>query len=271
MTMRWPVLFMLPLALAACGGSPVEAPEATASNGPMRSASGQPAQVRFEAADGVALHGSLYSAENPKALILLFHQAGANRSEYADIAPRLASSGYSALAIDQRSGGTMFGSSNETVVAQGKSVPYEAAQADLEAAIAWAEGQKLPVIVWGSSYSAALALLVAADHPELRGVVAFSPGEYLADNRAVHRAAARIAVPVFVTSASEPDEVADARSLVAAVPGDDKTLFSPTVGGAHGSVALTATANPDGAAATWAALEVFLTRVTGGTGPTEDR
>ena len=259
------VPLLLALALSACDRSPVEVPNASADDAPTRPAPAQPAQVSFKAADGVTLHGNFYPAQDPRALILLFHQAGANRAEYAEIAPRLAAEGYSALAIDQRSGGTMFGSSNQTVVEQGRSVPFEAAQADLEAAVAWAKGQKLPVIVWGSSYSAALAILVAADHPELNGALAFSPGEYLADKGAVHRAAERVTVPLFVTAAREPAEIEDARTIFAAVPGEAKTLYLPTVGGAHGSVALTATANPDGASATWEAVDAFLRRITGGT------
>jgi hypothetical protein len=37
--------------------------------------------------------------------ILLSHQAGSNRAEYAPIAPRLVKPGFNCLAIDQRSGG----------------------------------------------------------------------------------------------------------------------------------------------------------------------
>lgn len=49
-------------------------------------------------------------------MILLFHQAGSSKAEYATISPRLVAAGYSALAIDQRSGGELFGS-NETAAA----------------------------------------------------------------------------------------------------------------------------------------------------------
>ncbi len=258
------------LALSACNATPVEAPE-TSADGEARSVPARPADVSFAAADGVTLHGNFYPAQNPRALILLLHQAGSNRAEYTDIAPRLAAEGYSALAIDQRSGGTMFGASNQTVVEQGRSAPFDEARADVEAAIGWAKGQKLPVILWGSSYSAALVILAAADHPELSGALAFSPGEYLAAKGAVHQAAARLRVPLFVTAAREPAEVQDARTIVAAVPGDAATLYLPTFGGAHGSVALTATANPDGASGAWEAVDGFLRRITAGTPDRSDR
>ena len=61
--------------------------------------------IALTASDGVKVYGSLYRAAKPRALILLFHQAGSSKDEYATIAPRLAQAGYSALAIDQRSGG----------------------------------------------------------------------------------------------------------------------------------------------------------------------
>jgi hypothetical protein len=51
--------------------------------------------VTFNAKDGVKLFGNYYAAPNPKAIILLFHQAGSNKAEYATIAPRLVAAGYS--------------------------------------------------------------------------------------------------------------------------------------------------------------------------------
>lgn len=255
------------LALAACGQSPVETNTAEAS----RPIPARPAEVTFQAADGVTIHGNFYPAQDPKALILLHHQAGANRSEYSDIAPRLAAAGYSALAIDQRSGGTMFGTGNETVIELGESQPYEAARQDIEAAIDWAEGQKLPVLALGSSYSAAVATLAAADHGELQGLLLFSPGEYLEDGSAVTTAARRLTMPLFVTSAREPEEVADARAIVAAAPSEDKVFYLPPDGGAHGASALRSDRNPKSAGGVWNAMNAFLARVAPGTGSSPGR
>lgn len=268
MTRGW---LLLTLALAACGQAPVAPTNTVGSDNTLRDAPAQPAEVTFQAADGVTLHGNFYPATDPRALILLFHQAGANRAEYADIAPRLAAEGYAALAIDQRSGGTMFGASNQTVVQQGTSTSFDAAKADLEAAVVWAKGQKLPIVLWGSSYSAALTVLVAAEHSELRGALVFSPGEYLEDKGAVRRAAAEVTIPLFITSAREPDELADAKAIYAAAASREKTLYTPDKGGAHGSVALTADANPEGASGVWNAVNAFLTAITGGTAVPEAR
>jgi dienelactone hydrolase len=104
----------------------------------------------------------------------------ASSAEYAPIAPRLARAGFTVLAIDQRSGDGAFGGTNRTAAGLGRKATYEEALADLEAALAWAKANAsgAPVVVWGSSYSAALVFLLAARHPgDVNGVVAFSPGE----------------------------------------------------------------------------------------------
>jgi len=139
--------------------------------------------VSFAARDGVQVFADYYSAgSKAKPLILLFHQAGSNRGEYETIGPTLARLGFNALAIDQRSGGNAWGRTNETVKRLGRSIGYDAALPDLEAAFRWAKSsdQTGPIIVWGSSYSAALVFLLAANHRrEVKAILAFSPGEYL--------------------------------------------------------------------------------------------
>jgi len=243
----------VPISLAAALVAPV-----LAVSTPVLAA---PAPVLFKAADGVTVHGAYYKAPTPKALILLFHQAGSSKDEYAGIAPRLVDAGYSAMAIDQRSGGTMFGL-NQTAAALGHKADYLEARPDLEAAVRWGEAQKLPVILWGSSYSAALVFLVAADHPELKAMLAFSPGEYLDHKDMVKQAAAKVRVPVYVTSASDPEEIAVAQSILAASPATVKVQFVPKAG-VHASSTLLRARNPKGAAANWPPVLAFLRRVAG--------
>src|SRR6185369_2417757 len=90
--------------------------------------------IQLTAADGVKVYGSVYRAAKPRALILLFHQAGSSKDEYATIAPRLVQAGYSALAIDQRAGDGLYGK-NETAKAFGREVRYREARPDLQAAL----------------------------------------------------------------------------------------------------------------------------------------
>lgn len=218
--------------------------------------------VTLRAADGIKIAGVYTKAAKPKALLLLFHQAESGKDEYALLAPQLAQAGYSSLRIDQRAGGTLFGT-NETVKMLGHSASYADAKKDLEAAFAWGRTQKLPIILWGSSYSAALIFPLAAEHPgEVKALLAFSPGEYLDEKGAVARAAAKVTAPIFVTSAQEGHEEDAARAILAASPSTQKTQFVPKLGGVHGSSTLLRAKNPGGAQEAWRATMAFLGEVT---------
>lgn len=191
-------------------------------------------------------------------LRLLFHQADSNKAEYATIAPKLANAGYTSLAIDQRSGGSLFGP-NDTAAHFAKRASYADAKNDLVAALDWARRRRLPIILWGSSYSAALVFEVAADHPNQVGaVLAFSSGEYLETANEVARAAAKVYAPIYITSASSADEVEAARAILSASPAPIKAQFEPHYG-VHGSSTLIETRNPKGAAENWRHVLAFLT------------
>src|SRR5215470_19248619 len=212
--------------------------------------------VTLRARDGVSISGLAYTADYPISIVLLFHQAESSKAEYATIAPRLVAAGFTALAIDQRSGGSLFGP-NETARRLGKEAGYEQAKPDLEAALDWATAKHLPVVLWGSSYSASLVFEVAADHPqEVGAVMAFSPGEYFDDTKAVARAAAKVRVPIYITSAPDAGEVSDAKAILAASPAPSKTQYVPQVG-VHGSSTLIEAEDPKGAAENWKHVLAF--------------
>ena len=218
--------------------------------------------VTLRARDGVSISGLAYTAEHPKAIVLLFHQAGSSKAEYASIAPRLAVVGYTALAIDQRSGGDLYGA-NETARRLGKPAGYEQAKPDLEAALDWATAKHLPVVLWGSSYSASLVFEVAAEHPQqVSAVMGFSPGEYFDDMNAVRRAAAKVRVPIYVTSAPDAGEVSEARAILAVSPARSKIQYVPQFG-VHGSSTLIETQDPKGAAENWKHALMFLNALPG--------
>jgi dienelactone hydrolase len=218
--------------------------------------------LTLTADDQVEVFADYYSAgSKAKPLVLLFHQAGSNRAEYATIGPMLVALGFNALAIDQRSGGPQWGRVNETVQRLGKSAGFGEALRDLEAAVQWAKtsGHTGPIIVWGSSYSAALVFVLAVRHPaEIKAILAFSPGEYLGGSASVRNAASLLSMPIFVTSASDPGEIAAARAIIDAARSSDKVQFVPRIAGVHGSSTLRADRNPKGAEENWAAVKEFL-------------
>jgi dienelactone hydrolase len=258
-------LIVLPLALslgaAACHAKPTGNAVSEDAAKPAE-APAAAERVQFQAPDGITVHGLWYKAPRPKALILLFHQAESSKDEYATIAPRLVQAGYSALAIDQRAGDGMFGT-NETAEEIDRKASYLEARPDMQAALDWARRQKLPIILWGSSYSSSLIFPLAADDPQ--GIVAllsFSPGEYFDDKHMIGSAAAKVRVPVFVASTNAKDETSKADPIMAALPRSAaNTRFVPDHG-VHGSSTLIQSRNPEGAESNWRAVLAFLGRVT---------
>ncbi|HEU4740109.1 MAG TPA: alpha/beta hydrolase [Meiothermus sp.] len=213
-------------------------------------------EVRLRAADGVEVFGTYYpGSSRSDPLVLLFHMSGSNRHEYAEIAPELVRLGFGCLAIDQRSGGTMWNQPNQTVERLGAATGFLGALPDLEAALTWARTRSRKILVLGSSYTAGLVFLLAARHPEVAGVLAFSPGEYLPDGVAVRGAAAKVRVPVFVTGAK--NETEQVRAILAAVASPDKVQFVPRDIGLHGALVLSHPLYKD---EYWRALRRFLSR-----------
>ncbi len=207
-----------------------------------------PATVTFPSTDGLTITADLYAPHEDSStpFIVLFHQAGWSRGEYREIAPRLNELGFNCLAVDARSGEEVNGVVNESAQrARERSLgtTYLDALPDLEAALARVRTDypKARVIAWGSSYSASLALCIAGEKPGLvDAVLAFAPGEYFGkegkpDNW-VQSAAAKITVPVFITSARK--EKPNWSPIYAAIPEGKKSFYLPETDGNHGSRAL---------------------------------
>ena len=220
--------------------------------------------VVLQASDGVKVYGTFTPAPKPGArILLLFHQAGASRHEYDPLVPVFTKDGWDTLAIDQRSGGRLFGGHNETVAKRGGSTGYLAAMPDLEAALAWARARKYPTIVAvGSSYSSSLVLMLAAQHPHaLAAVASFSPGEYFADKKLVGRAAAKLRMPVYVTT--DPAEEGNVDTVLRDARGSNIVRYRPAVG-VHGASTLVCSRDAGGCRANLASFLAFLGSLAGG-------
>jgi alpha-beta hydrolase superfamily lysophospholipase len=216
------------------------------------------APVSFDTKDGVKIFGDFRKSEGQsRGTILLFHMAGSNKSEYAPLAPVLNKAGFSTLAIDQRSGGDLWGDVNKTAASAKGSSDFADAIPDLEAAIAFSRAQHSgPIAVWGSSYSSALVFLIAARHPEVQALLAFSPAEYI-QGYSIEKEAAKLFIPVFITSAPDGGEIASARTLAEAVPGHRAIQYIPK-NGVHGSATLRTDEDPQGAPENWKHVLAFL-------------
>ena len=140
-------------------------------------------EVVFESSDGVTIYGDLYGASDKLdgPVILLFHQGGGDaRGEYVPIVGPLLATGATLLSIDQRRGGVRFGGENRTLAGIPEMTAYSYCDVspDLDAALDFMKnrGHRGKFIAWGSSYSAALVIELAARRPDdIDAVLAFSP------------------------------------------------------------------------------------------------
>jgi len=204
-------------------------------------------KIKFKATDGLEVTGELYmSHEKTVPFIILFHQAGWSRGEYMEIAPKLNKMGFNCLAVDLRSGGAVNGVknlTNQNAMDAGKSTSYIDAIADMLGAIDYvkenhAQGK---LIIWGSSYSSALALKLTGDHNDIiDAVLAFAPGEYFSNlgksKTYITTSAKNINQPVFITSSkNEKDKW---WGIYQSIPAGNKSYYLPTTPGNHGSRAL---------------------------------
>ncbi len=197
--------------------------------------------LRFEADDGLEVVADKYFVSDTLPWILMFHQAGSSRGEFREISPKLIMLGYNGLAVDLRVGREINYVSNQTALAaQTNDYPrnMKDARIDMKAAVDWVTGRSdKPVILFGSSFSASLALILATGNPAAGAVIAFSPGEFFGQPDLVKKAVSNLEVPVFLASTyRERPYVEELSSGIAA---EYKTLFTPAeTSGTHGARAL---------------------------------
>ena len=203
--------------------------------------------IKFRAIDGLEVVGELYMPHDKSApFIILFHQAGWSSGEYIEIAPKLNKMGFNCLAVDLRSGGAVNGvknMTNQNAKDAEKGTSYIDAIPDMLGAIDYvtenyAQGK---IIIWGSSYSSALALKLAGDYSDkMDAVMAFAPGEYFKNlgksNSYITSSAKKITIPVFITSAK--NEKNNWWGIYEAIPAGNKSFYLPETKGNHGSRAL---------------------------------
>ena len=163
--------------------------------------------IHFLSSDGLEMTADYHEIDPNAPTIILCHQAQFSRGEYIDIAPQLNSFGFNCLAVDLRSGKSANGLVNITAKnakERGRPTEYADAEKDILAAIEHytSKYNKEQIILWGSSYSAALALKIGINHPKVSSVIAYSPGEYLA-NIELKPMLKNITIPCYVASAKK--------------------------------------------------------------------
>jgi dienelactone hydrolase len=215
--------------------------------------------VTFESSDGVEITADLYVSSTQNPYIILLHQAGYSRGEYREIAPKLVNLGYNCLAVDLRSGNEVNFIKNQTNIdAKSKSLPtkYLDSRPDIKAAINYiANKTNKPIVLFGSSYSASLALIEATENFKVKAVVVFSPGEYFDNPKLIKESTQKLFVPVLALC-SKP-EFAEMEALLNHIPKKHLSLFAPSKGqGVHGAKALWESNNSS--SEYWMALTQFF-------------
>ncbi len=229
--------------------------------------------IDFEAADGVRIFGDLYipNGDRQAPLVVLYHQAASNaRGEYDAIVPRLLAEGYNVLAVDQRSGGSQFGSDNRTVAAlpEGdRKRDYCSAWPDLVAALHYAGDADFggTRFIWGSSYSAGLAIRLGVEEADrVDAVLAFSPaaGPAMADCTPTEWIAKLERPTLALRPESEMAHDSVKSQLKAFNDAGHKTYVSPN--GVHGSSMLDPERTGASVEDTWRVVLAFMSEVIGG-------
>ncbi len=214
-------------------------------------------KISIPTSNNYAVVGDLYDigANNP--IIILCHQAGYNKYEYADIAPKLNNMGFNCLAVDLSGGGTFaahFNETSENRVASGQGSSRTLISNEIEATINYlAKKYTTEIIVWGSSYSASLAATTAANNDKVSAFIAFS-----ALSPSLASVLPGIEKPFFMTASKA--EGSDLKALLKDTTlGSNQILFIPSGAGAHGSKAIWNGA--EDANEYWVAIRSFLNTI----------
>jgi pimeloyl-ACP methyl ester carboxylesterase len=227
---------------------------------------GHSTEIDFFTQDSIHIYGDLYEVDKSAPTVLLFHQGGSNaRAEYGPIIPRLTGIEFNVFAIDQRRGGQLYGSYNRTVAdIPDNSFEYCDAYADIEGALnfvinAGFTGKK---ILWGSSYSATLAIKLANQHPyDVHAVLAFSPAsggpmqacrpdEYFAT----------LKVPLLLLRPSQEMEIESVKDQFDLAQQNNHQVYV-AINGKHGSSMLVEQRVSNSTDENWQVVQAFLADV----------
>jgi pimeloyl-ACP methyl ester carboxylesterase len=197
-------------------------------------------KITFLSKDGLIITADLYLVNDTLPYMILCHQAGYSRGEYLETGKKFTKLGYNCIALDQRSGKEVNGVSNETASlaeAKKKGVGYLDAEQDMISAVDYAyKKSNKKVILVGSSYSASLALKIAAGSEKVKALILFSPGEYFGTQLKIKDAIKDLDKPLWVTSTK--DEAPDVESMLKDIKSKVKVQYVPPTKGDHGSKVL---------------------------------
>ena len=218
-------------------------------------------KITFLAADRLEVTADLYLYDAGAPYIILFHQENSSRGEYREIAPKLQKLGFNCLAVDLRSGKECNFVQNETAALALKndlSATTSDGEKEIRAAMEYVEKTAINnrYILFGSLFSASLAMKAANQNKKVTAVIAFSPGEYFSPVK-VSDWLKDFDKLIFVSSTKrEQPFVAE---LVKDIPEQLLTVYDPSGDGIRGAPALWSEQTE--ANEIWMSLLLFIKKV----------
>jgi len=198
--------------------------------------------VTIDSPDGVKLVGSLLDSGKPNSpALLLLHQWQSDRHSYDEFAKRMQAKGFTVLSIDGRGFGESTKKADGTTVSAGRSdADVKAMLGDVGAAIDFLKKQKnvdgARIGIVGASYGSSLAIIYAADHPDIKAVALLSPGLNYFGNMPVAPAAEKYIENDLLLFAAEDDkESADAVRKLTSDKSDSRRSQKIYPSGGHGT------------------------------------
>ncbi len=245
MRMRRSFYLFLVVALAAasaCRARPeVSSGDVRGGPAPEQPASGKPYKtVEIDSTDGTPIYASLYAADKPNSpALLLLHQWQSDRHSFDDFAEMMHAKGFAVLAIDGRGFGESNHHANGSVLSPGRSdADVKAMLGDVDAAFSYLSKQPnvdaSRVGIVGASYGSSLAIIYAADHPNVAAVALLSPGLNYFGNMQTEPAVQKYGDrPLFMVAADKDSVSADSvRKLATSAPRAVQRIYSS---GEHGT------------------------------------
>ena len=246
--MRQVCIFLLGTAIAACGGGDNTARNVAITSSPAavtpapEKIADTPQTVTVDSPDGVKLVGSFYEADKPMTpALLLLHQWQSDRHSYDDFAKKMQRAGFNVLAIDGRGFGESTKKADGSAVSAGRmNTDVLAMIDDVGAAFDFLAKNKMVdpkrIGIVGASYGSSLALIYAANKPEVAALALLSPGLNYFGNMQTAPAMKKCGKrPVYMVAADDDKESTEAVKSLGPAENSPERVKKTYVTGGHGT------------------------------------
>lgn len=209
-----------------------------------------PRRVSFQTPDKVEIIGTFYQsqASGNAPAVLMLHQWGATRASYDEFAKKLQTDGINVLTIDGRGFGESIRQGEQKIAPGRTDAAVAGMLSDVAAAVRFLEQQisvdanRIGII--GASYGSSLAIIYAANNPQIKAVALLSPGTNYFGNLATEEPIQKYGSRSLLLVAAEDDaESAVAARRLNSLANGDKHQLAIFKQGGHGTALFAADAN----------------------------